>query len=147
MPNNQDVSDIDSEEEISDDQTNASEVVSAGVSISTAPIPLFYDSNSSGDSSKIGLVNLLKAEVSTSFTTSSQINKSNKFRLPISILPDDPEEKRKHIIGLVLERFSYLFLSNSGEHIDRFNLNTSTLCPLCNGDSLNCGIPIVSIKA
>lgn len=30
---------------------------------------------------------------------------SRKSRLPISILPDDLEEKRKHIIGLVLERF------------------------------------------
>ncbi|CAB4445134.1 unnamed protein product [Rhizophagus irregularis] len=34
----------------------------------------------------------------------------NKPSLQISILPEDPEEKRKHIIRLVLERFSYLFL-------------------------------------
>src|SRR5207244_4543139 len=59
---------------------------------------------------------------------------SNKSRLPISILPEDPEEKRKHIIGLVLERFPYLSLSDSDERADRFNLDSSTLCPLCNGD-------------
>jgi hypothetical protein len=54
--------------------------------------------------------------VNTSSTTSSsQINKSNKSRLPISILPKDPEEKRKHIIGLVLERFPSLSLSDSSE--------------------------------
>ena len=34
----------------------------------------------------------------------------------------------------MLERFSYLSLSDSGERVDRFNLNTSTLCPLCNGE-------------
>ena len=124
------------------------------------------------------LVNSPKAEVSTSSTTSSsQINKSNKSRLPISILPEDPEEKRKHIIGLVLERFPYLSLVDSDERADSFSLNSSTLCPLCNGDhkeeriwndirgewgageycsertyrlecrNVYCGIPIVSVKA
>ncbi|CAI2178365.1 19947_t:CDS:2 [Funneliformis geosporum] len=44
------------------------------------------------------------------------INKSNKIRLPISILSEDPEEKQKHIIGLVLERFPSLSLSDSSEH-------------------------------
>ena len=34
----------------------------------------------------------------------------------------------------MLERFSYLSLSDSGERVDRFNLHTSTLCPLCNGE-------------
>jgi len=57
-----------------------------------------------------------------------------KSQLPISILPDDLEEKRKHIIGLVLEQFPYLSLSDSDECADRFNLDSSTLCPLCNGD-------------
>jgi len=143
------------------------------------PIPLArVSNNSSGDSSKIGPVNSPKAEVSTSSTTSSsQINKSNKSRLPISILPEDPEEKRKHIIGLVLERFPYLSLVDSDERADSFSLNSSTLCPLCNGDhkeeriwndirgewgageycsertyrlecrNVYCGIPIVSVKA
>ncbi|CAG8603290.1 4144_t:CDS:2 [Ambispora gerdemannii] len=54
---------IDSEEEVSDDQTNASEVVSAEVNISTAPIPLTHISNSSNDSSEFGPVNS-KYEVS-----------------------------------------------------------------------------------
>jgi hypothetical protein len=75
LPDDQDVSDIDSEEEISDDQTIASEAVSAGVSISTA-IPLSRDSvpkgpaNSSGDSSKIGPVNLPKSQASIPSATS-----------------------------------------------------------------------------
>ncbi|PKB96599.1 hypothetical protein RhiirA5_434561 [Rhizophagus irregularis] len=98
------------------------------------PIPLAHVSNNSSDnSSKIDLVNSPKAEVSTSSTTSSsQINKSNKSRLPISILPEDPEEKRKHIIGLVLERFPSLSLNDSSERGERFNFNSSTFCPLCN---------------
>src|SRR5207248_8750900 len=57
-----------------------------------------------------------------------QVRSSNKSRLPISILPEDPEEKRKHIIGLVLERFPYLSLSDSDERADKFNLDSSTLC-------------------
>ncbi|RIA93592.1 hypothetical protein C1645_819225 [Glomus cerebriforme] len=44
----QDDSIIDSKKEISDDQTNASEAVSAEVNISTVPIPVSYDLNSSG---------------------------------------------------------------------------------------------------
>src|SRR5688572_2463400 len=77
----------------------------AEVNISTEPIPLTHVSNS-----------------------------SSKSRLPISILPEDPEEKRKHIIGLVLERFPSLSLRDSSEHCEWFNLNSSTLCPLCKGD-------------
>ena len=49
-------------------------------------------------------------------------------------MPEDPEEKRKHIIGLVLEKFPYLSLDDSDERRDTFNLDGSTLCPLCNGD-------------
>ncbi|PKY60727.1 hypothetical protein RhiirA4_431335, partial [Rhizophagus irregularis] len=62
-----------------------------------------------------------------------QVILSNKSRLPISILPEDPEEKRKHIIGLVLERFPYLSLVDSNERADSFSLNSSILCPLCKG--------------
>src|SRR5437763_8999626 len=77
----------------------------------------------------------VKSQVSVPSTSSSdQGSKSNKSRLPISILPDDPEEKRKHIIGLVLERFPSLSLSDSSGRDERFDLNSSTLCPLCNGD-------------
>ncbi|PKY62660.1 hypothetical protein RhiirA4_489534 [Rhizophagus irregularis] len=92
----------------------------------------------------------VKSQVSVLSTSSSgQISKSNKSRLPISILPEDSEEKRKHIIG-------------------------STPCPMCNKDhegenikgewgsgmyfgeeayylkcrkAFNSGIPIVSVKA
>ncbi|GES83310.1 hypothetical protein GLOIN_2v1779898 [Rhizophagus clarus] len=96
LPDDQEGSIIDSEEEILDDHTNASEVVSAGV------IPL-----------------------------KSVQSIRPKIKLPISILPEDPEEKRKHIIGLVLEKFPYLSLDDSDE---RRNLDGSTLCPFCNGD-------------
>ncbi|CAB4436993.1 unnamed protein product [Rhizophagus irregularis] len=53
---------------------------------------------------------------------------------PISILPDDPDEKQKHIIELVLERFPYLSLRNSDERGDWFSLDSSASCPICNGD-------------
>ncbi|GES79636.1 hypothetical protein GLOIN_2v1835304 [Rhizophagus clarus] len=115
LPDDQEASIIDSEGKILDDQTNTSEAVSAEISESTSPIPVSYDFNSSGDSSKISPVNSPKDEVSTSsITSTSQINKSNKSRLPIFILPDDPEE--------------------NSEHGEQFDLNSSTLCPLCNGD-------------
>ena len=122
----------------SSSQTDMSEVranplVSAEVSESTAPIPSTHVSakrlngNSSDDSSRID-------PVAVSTSSVSQVISSKKSRLPISILPEDPEEKRKHIIGLVLERFPSLSLSDSSERGERFNLNSSTLCPLCNGD-------------
>ncbi|CAB4440614.1 unnamed protein product [Rhizophagus irregularis] len=79
--------------------------------------------------------NTSKAETSIPFiTSSSRVVSSSKSRLPISILPEDPEKKRKHIIRLVLEQFPYLSLSDNNKRGDRFNLNCSTLCPLCNGD-------------
>ncbi|CAG8814159.1 2449_t:CDS:1, partial [Racocetra fulgida] len=45
----QEGSNIDSEEEISDDQTDASEAVSAEVIESTSPPPVSYDFNSSSE--------------------------------------------------------------------------------------------------
>ncbi|PKY42433.1 hypothetical protein RhiirA4_456251 [Rhizophagus irregularis] len=93
-----------------------------------------------------------KLPSANNFASTSSLSKSNKSRHPISNLPEDLEEKRKHIIG-------------------------STLYPLCNGDHkeeslwndirgewgageyrgertyritcknpLNHGIPIVSVK-
>ncbi|UZO29124.1 uncharacterized protein OCT59_022614 [Rhizophagus irregularis] len=77
--------------------------------------------------------------MSTSITSQTNVQytssiSSSKSRLPISILPEDPEEKQKHIIGLVLEQFPYLSLSDSDERDDRFNLNSSVICPICNRD-------------
>jgi hypothetical protein len=91
-------------------QINALDVLdSAKASISTAPIPITQVSNSSGDSKGIGPEDLPKSQVSVPFTTSSgQVISSNKSRPPLLILPDDPEKKRKHVIGLVLEQFPYL---------------------------------------
>jgi hypothetical protein len=59
LPDDQESSIIDSEEEILGD---ASEVVSAEVSIPTSPIPLAHISNSSDDSKKAGPSNSLEAE-------------------------------------------------------------------------------------
>ncbi|PKC59535.1 hypothetical protein RhiirA1_469288 [Rhizophagus irregularis] len=99
------------------------------------PGPENVPSDSSGDSKGIGPDDLPKSQVSIPSTSSSdQISKSNRSGLPVSILPEDPEEKRKHIIGLVLEKFPYLSLDDSDERLDTFNLDGSTLCPLCNGD-------------
>uniref|UniRef100_U9TA06 Uncharacterized protein n=2 Tax=Rhizophagus irregularis TaxID=588596 RepID=U9TA06_RHIID len=133
LPDDQEGSIIDSEEEISCDQTDASEAVSATraeVSIPTSPIPLTHlrlNVNSSDNSSRIG-------PVAVSTSPVPQINVSNRPGLPVSILPENPEEKRKHIIGLVLEKFPYLSLDDSDERRDTFNLDSSALCPLCNGD-------------
>jgi hypothetical protein len=62
---------------------------------STTPILSSHDSNSSGDSKGIGPGNSSKAEVSTS----SIPQERSKSRLPISILPEDPEEKRNISLG------------------------------------------------
>ncbi|CAG8631558.1 13167_t:CDS:2, partial [Funneliformis mosseae] len=77
----------------------------------------------------------VKSQIGVPSTSSSdQISKSNKSRLLISILPEDLEEKRKHIIGLVLERFPYLSLRYSKSYGDRFVFNSSVPCPICNKD-------------
>ncbi|GBB85757.1 hypothetical protein RclHR1_01220053 [Rhizophagus clarus] len=110
----------------------------AEVSISTAPIPSTHVSAkrlNSNSLSEASPGNTSKNEVSTSSTiSSSKVGSSNRSGLPVSILPENPEEKRKHIIGLVLEKFPYLSLDDSDERRDTFNLDGSTLCPLCNGD-------------
>ncbi|PKK60637.1 hypothetical protein RhiirC2_870869 [Rhizophagus irregularis] len=109
--------------------------------VSILSIPITQVSNASGvsetqdDSSKIGPVDSPKSQVSIPSTSSSdQISESNQSRLPISILPEDPEEKRKHIIGLVLERFPYLSLEYSESYGDRFVFNSLAPCPMCNKD-------------
>ncbi|RIB15578.1 hypothetical protein C2G38_2192081 [Gigaspora rosea] len=57
---------------------------------------------------------------------------SSKLRSPISILPKDPEEKQKHVIKMVLERFPYLTLKHSFKKSDNFVFNSSISCPICN---------------
>ncbi|CAG8656483.1 6958_t:CDS:2 [Racocetra fulgida] len=47
LSNDQEGSNIDSEEEILDDQTDATEAISAEVIESTSPLPVSYDFNSS----------------------------------------------------------------------------------------------------
>ena len=121
----------------------------AGVSVPTAPIPSNHDSagpevtkslavslgTKSNSSSETSSGNTSKTEVNTSSSiSSSKIGSSNRSRLPISILPEDPKEKRKHIIGLVLEHFPYLSFRKSDEYSDSFNLDNSASCLICNGD-------------
>ncbi|RIA99372.1 hypothetical protein C1645_811618 [Glomus cerebriforme] len=99
-------------------------IISAEINTS---IPLIQVSNSSDNSSRNGLVAM-------STLTVTQVGSSNRSQLSISILPDDSEEKQKYIIRLVLEQFPSLYLSDSSERGKRFNLNSSTFYPLCNGD-------------
>src|ERR1043166_1509752 len=102
-----------------------SEKILPEVNASTTPMPAedisakCLNSNSSDDSSRID-------PVAVSTSPVPQVISSKKSRLPISILPDDPEEKQKHIIGLVLEKFPYLSLDDSDERRDTFNLDGST---------------------
>ena len=68
----------------------------------------------------------------------SQVNTSNHLvstsdnnsRPPISILPDDPEEKRKSVINKVLEQFPYLSSTYSNKNHDYFDFNSSVSCIL-----------------
>ncbi|GBC17331.2 hypothetical protein GLOIN_2v1486106 [Rhizophagus irregularis DAOM 181602=DAOM 197198] len=62
-----------------------------------------------------------KVEVSTS----SILQGRSISRLPISILPDEADEKRKHI---VLEQFPYLLLRYSENYGDKFVFNSSVPC-------------------
>ena len=51
-------------------------------------------------------------------------------RPPISILPDDPKEKRNHVIKMVLEKVPNLSLNYSNKNVDYFTCLTS--CRICN---------------
>ena len=103
-------------------EVNASTILMSAENISVKRL----NDNSSDDSSKIG-------PVAVSISSVPQIILFKKFRLLISILPDDLKEKRKHIIRLVLEQFLSLYLSNSSERADNFSFNSLILYPLCNG--------------
>ena len=58
---------------------------------------------------------------------------SPKRQFPISVLPNNPEERQQHVIKMVLERFPYLTLKHSfkNNYFD-FNRLRSVSCPLCN---------------
>ncbi|CAG8701500.1 13440_t:CDS:2 [Acaulospora morrowiae] len=87
LPGDQDDSIIDSEEEISDDQTIASEVVSAEVNISTTPIPLTNVSNSSGSVNTPCLSSSREKEI--------KINVPPKFEESIPTMPNNYDETAK----------------------------------------------------
>ncbi|CAG8820889.1 28515_t:CDS:2, partial [Gigaspora margarita] len=107
--------------------------------ITTLSIPLSHtsssvttSSNSIDDISK-KVVSLPETEVSIS--TESHVSNSlppyeNKTRLPISILPEDPKEKQKHVIKMVLKRFTNLSFKHSSKYTDHFNCTET--CPVCN---------------
>ncbi|CAG8831428.1 35063_t:CDS:2, partial [Gigaspora margarita] len=88
----------------------SSKLLEAKVNISTKSI--------STDSKKL-------SDTGISIPPISQVNTFNKTRLPISVLPDDPEEKRNHIIKMVLEQFPYLTLKYSNEYGDYFTCSVS----------------------
>jgi len=108
-----------------------SEKILPEVNASTTPMPAEdvsvkrLNGNSSDDSSKIG-------PVAVSTSSVPQVRSSKKSRLPISILPDDPEEKRKFVINKVLERFPYLSLRY--RRIMMCLFNSSVPYPICNKD-------------
>ncbi|RIB25673.1 hypothetical protein C2G38_2165406 [Gigaspora rosea] len=57
-------------------------------------------------------------------------NASLNSRLPISILPDDPEERRNLVIYTTLEQFNNLSLKYSNKYGDYYDY--SGICPACN---------------
>ncbi|CAJ0838160.1 5856_t:CDS:2, partial [Entrophospora sp. SA101] len=75
------------------------------------------------------------SEVSTSLPETETINISNKSRPSISVLPDDPKEKQKHVIKMVLEKAPNLSLKYSSGDNDYFDC--SITCPLCNNNHKN----------
>ncbi|CAG8840646.1 32119_t:CDS:2 [Gigaspora margarita] len=73
-----------------------------------------------------------ESRVSDSANSETEVNISNKSRPPISVLPNDPEEKQKHVIKMVLEQFRNLSLKYSIGDNDYFDCLVP--CPLCNKD-------------
>ncbi|CAG8766199.1 13038_t:CDS:1, partial [Gigaspora rosea] len=67
------------------------------------------------------------SETEISMPPISQVNISNKS---LSVLPDDPEKKRTHVIKMVLERFSCLTLKYSNKYGDYFDCPKA--CLVCN---------------
>ncbi|CAG8758635.1 11754_t:CDS:1 [Acaulospora morrowiae] len=76
--------------------------------------------NTSTDSIFTDSENLPNTEASV--PSSSHVNISNKCRPPISILPEDPEEKRKSVINKVLEQFPYLSSKYSNKDHKKENI-------------------------
>ena len=66
--------------------------------------------------------------------TKTNIIKPLVSRPPISILPDDPEEKQKSVINKVQKQFPYLSSKYSNKNHDYFDFNSSVSCPIWNKD-------------
>ncbi|RIB12268.1 hypothetical protein C2G38_2145155 [Gigaspora rosea] len=73
---------------------------------------------------------LLETVINASSASQPKKDLLKAERLPISVLPDDPEEKRNHIIKMVSEQFPYLTLKYSNEYGDYFSCPKT--CLVCN---------------
>ncbi|CAG8731306.1 15360_t:CDS:2, partial [Acaulospora morrowiae] len=80
------------------------------------------------DSSK-AKVNVVTKKVSpeNQISVSASPPHENKTLPPISVLPDDPQEKQKHVIEMSLEWFPVLSLKYKGLWGSGDYVNTSTL--------------------
>ncbi|CAG8790753.1 22763_t:CDS:2, partial [Gigaspora margarita] len=75
-------------------------------------------SNSSDSEAEVSMSNTPDSPISRKLDINVTSSTKNKTRPSISTLPGDPEEKRKHIIKIVLDRFPYLSLKYSNEYGD-----------------------------
>ena len=75
-------------------------------------------------------INVLPSDTKTNVIASQPQAKPPVSRPPISILPDDPKEKRNHVIKMVLEKVPNLSLNYSNKNVDYFTCLTS--CRICN---------------
>ncbi|UZO02113.1 uncharacterized protein OCT59_020607 [Rhizophagus irregularis] len=124
LPDDQDGTIINFEEDILNDQDNVLEeqakplvsATRAKVSIPTAPIPLTHVSNSSGDSSS-----------------------SKKLDAKVKVVPPIPQPEtlvhdRSYFSNKTLDQYPNLYREFSSEDFDYYGINDETLCPLCKLD-------------
>ncbi|CAG8806144.1 36751_t:CDS:2 [Gigaspora margarita] len=125
--------------EFTDDQDSSSDdLFETEVSIPTESIPLDLSQENNQDlelpedevNASTEETKSRVSDSSISANSETEVNVSNKSRLPISILPNNPEEKRKHVIKMVLERFTNLSFKRSSKYTDHFNCTET--CPVCN---------------
>ncbi|RHZ87881.1 hypothetical protein Glove_29g91 [Diversispora epigaea] len=104
------------------------------VSISIAEQWLFEPTESHVSDSSKAEVDVMPKKVSSEnrISVSASPSCENKTRPPISVLPEDPEEKQKHVIKMALEQIPSLSLKYSNEYGDYFTC--LEICPICNRD-------------
>ena len=97
-------------------EVQADTLISAEISIPTAPIPLTHVSNSSGDSSS-----------------------SKKLDAKVKVVPPIPQPEtlvhdRSYFRNKTLDQYPNLYREFSSEDFDYYGINDETLCPLCKLD-------------